>query len=117
MSRHRRHPRIDRVLEYMRRPSHGAPEEVGSAPASYLIKRKNPERLEYEGPIVVSVVGHGCALITLADAPGQTSDELAELVYEMIDPPLEDMGHRSDVDVYARVVVEILPDPRPEVLP
>lgn len=101
----------------MRRPSNSDPEPIATpAPDPGYIRRPTPERLEYEGPIVVSVEGHGCAYLALVDTPGQGSDDLAELTYELIDPPLEG-GYRPDLNLYARIVVEILPDPRPEVLP
>jgi hypothetical protein len=114
MSRHRRHPRIDRVLEYMRRPYHSAPEPAAHAGARATYIKRKPERLEYEGPIVVSLWRKAStAWSSLADAPHP--DNLAELVYEMLEVESED-GWLPDVDVYARVVVEILPDPRPDVL-
>jgi hypothetical protein len=114
MSRHRRHPRIDRVLEYMRRPHHSTPEPVALPSASsYRIKRKNPERLEYEGPIVISMEEGVYGEVCLADLPHP--DNLAEIIYEMLEVEKEE-GYLPDVDVYARVVVEILTDPRPDVL-
>jgi hypothetical protein len=115
MSRHRRHPRIDRVLEYMRRPHHSAPEPAATpAPDPGYLRRPTPERLEYEGPVVLAMEEGVYGMVSLADLPHP--DNLARIIYKMLEVESED-GWLPDVDVYARVVVEILPDPRPEVLP
>lgn len=106
-----------RVRDYLRQyRQYRDPVPVDTPPPmpGYIVRSHAPERLEYEGPIIVHGED-GASYVAMADRP-DLEEDLAMAIYELIDPMTEDGVRWQEVDVYARIVVEILPDPRPDVL-